>query len=165
MRPIRIATAVIALVLLATGCSASSAGDSATGSASSSTPTGPTIRQFASVIATNEAKIEQTYATLTSHNCVMPSGVWATTCSYTVLTVVLEGKTLAKDLNEVGTPVPSEISDLVAKTSAAATALGAEDASICENSTEDACCWGTEARIKFATQNLLDLLAGWKPYM
>lgn len=154
----RPAALIVAVAALA-ACSSQSA---ATVVASSTTtaPTGPTTRQFASVVARTQVEMTDLAAKL--DGCSFPEGVQALTCSLSVKTAALQGQIAARDLRKVGPP-PSEVSSLVADTLKVEDELAAEDVSACEQE-ESASCAGTLTRVGFTVDRVLKVLAGWQPY-
>jgi len=126
----------------------------------SPTPEGMNVQQVASVVAQQQASIDKLAADL--EPCVFPEGAEAITGGFIAMRAPLEGQNMARDLAALD--APAELSSLLTDTIAAARALGAEDASACDQDPEGASCAGTSVRLRVSVESLQQVLAGWLPY-
>jgi hypothetical protein len=129
------------------------------------TTRGPSVAQFASVVAEQRASLDKLSDEL--EDCVTPaSEIQGATCAHVIQRAPVEGSLTAKRLRAAGTP-PPEISALMSRTLAAADGLAKVDVSTCTlNSWKRWLdeCLAPRANSSFSNDQLLKVLAGWKPY-
>jgi hypothetical protein len=113
-------------------------------------------------VAQSQAEVEALQKDL-DNICDWTSSVEALSCSYVVIRAPLVAKILIGKLGKFKNP-PAEIQPLIQRTVESAKVIAKTNVSDCARDSEGAGCEGTMVAIKSDTQNLLETLAGWKPY-
>lgn len=163
--------ALVACLILLSGCAAPAAQQSAVSPSPTPTPTPTptaTVAQFASIITENEKEWRDYEENIGA--CAFASiGTTAidfanrTTCRFTAQTVTLTAKTAARNLRALPQP-PAEIDPLIARTLRSLDVIAKNDASAACKDTQSAACDAAETQANGDIRPLIPILDAWKPY-